>query len=108
MHRTQVLLEEHQYRRLKRESESSGRSIGELVREAIDDKYRPSQERMWAALKASRGAWADRDDIGDGAAGWCSDGRCWGHPYFSGDRAKTPAVEIWTQVIKPLLARMIG
>jgi hypothetical protein len=67
MHRTQVLLEEHQYRRLKRESESSGRSIGELVREAIDDKYRPSQERMWATLKASRGAWADRDDIGDGA-----------------------------------------
>jgi hypothetical protein len=67
MHRTQVMLEEHQYRRLKRESESSGRSIGELVREAIDDKYRPSQERMWAALKASRGAWADRDDLGDGA-----------------------------------------
>ena len=67
MHRTQVMLEEHQYRRLKRESESSGRSIGDLVREAIDDKYRPSQERMWAALKASRGAWADRDDIGDGA-----------------------------------------
>jgi hypothetical protein len=67
MHRTQVMLEEHQYRRLKRESEASGRSIGELVREAIDDKYRPSQERMWAALRASRGAWADRDDIGDGA-----------------------------------------
>jgi len=67
MHRTQVLLEEHQYRRLKRESESSGRSIGELVREAIDAKYRPSQQRMWDALKASRGAWADREDIGDGA-----------------------------------------
>jgi hypothetical protein len=67
MHRTQVLLEEHQYRRLKLESESSGRSLGELVREAIDDKYRPSQERMWAALDASWGAWADRDDIGDGA-----------------------------------------
>ena len=67
MHRTQVMLEEHQYRRLKRESESSGRSIGELVREAIDHKYRPSQERMWAALRASRGAWAGRADIGDGA-----------------------------------------
>ena len=67
MHRTQVMLEEHQYRRLKRESASSGRSIGELVREAIDDKYQPSQERMWAALKASRGAWASRNDVGDGA-----------------------------------------
>ncbi|HEY7071019.1 MAG TPA: ribbon-helix-helix protein, CopG family [Acidimicrobiales bacterium] len=68
MHRTQVMLEEHQYRRLKRESEASGRSIGELVREAIDDKYRPSQERTWAGLKATRGAWAARNDIGDGAA----------------------------------------
>ena len=67
MHRTQVLLEEHQYRRLKRESQNSGRSIGELVRAAIDEKYRPDQERMWVALEASRGAWAGRDDIGDGA-----------------------------------------
>jgi hypothetical protein len=67
MHRTQVLLEEHQYRRLKREAQNSGRSIGELVREAIDERYRPDQERMWAALEASRGAWADRDDVGDGA-----------------------------------------
>jgi predicted DNA-binding protein len=63
MHRTQVMLEEHQYRRLKRESESTGRSIGELVREAIDEKYGESQERLWKALEASRGAWADRDDI---------------------------------------------
>ena len=65
MHRTQVMLEEHQYRRLKRESESTGRSIGELVREAIDEKYGESQERLWKALEASWGAWADRDDIGD-------------------------------------------
>ena len=67
MHRTQVMLEDHQYARLKRESESTGRSIGDLVREAIDEKYAPSQDRVWAALKASRGAWADRDDIGDAA-----------------------------------------
>ena len=38
MHRTQVLLEEHQYRRLKREAQNSGRSIGDLVREAIDER----------------------------------------------------------------------
>lgn len=68
MHRTQVLLEEHQYRRLKHEAQNSGRSIGELVREAIDEKYQPAQERVWAALDASCGAWADRDDIGDGGA----------------------------------------
>lgn len=67
MHRTQVMLEEHQYEQLKRESESTGRSIGDLVRQAIDERYGSSQDRLWAALEASRGAWADRDDIGDGA-----------------------------------------
>jgi hypothetical protein len=67
MHRTQILLEENQYQRLKRESASTGRSIGDLVREAIDEKYNSKQERMWKALEASWGAWADRDDIGTGA-----------------------------------------
>ena len=67
MHRTQIMLEERQYERLKREAASSGRSIGDLVREAIDAKYDSKQERMWKALEASRGAWADRDDIGTGA-----------------------------------------
>lgn len=61
------MLEEHQYEQLKRESESTGRSIGDLVRQAIDERYGSSQDRLWAALEASRGAWADRDDIGDGA-----------------------------------------
>jgi hypothetical protein len=67
MHRTQIMLEESQYQRLKRESASTGRSIGDLVREAIDEKYDSKQERMWKALEASWGAWADRDDIGTGA-----------------------------------------
>jgi hypothetical protein len=67
MHRTQILLEENQYQRLKRESASTGRSIGDLVRKAIDEKYNSKQERMWKALEASWGAWADRDDIGTGA-----------------------------------------
>jgi hypothetical protein len=67
MHRTQILLEDGQYQRLKSESASTGRSIGDLVREAIDQKYNSKQERMWRALEASRGAWADRDDIGTGA-----------------------------------------
>ena len=61
------MLEEHQYERLKRESEATGRSIGDLVRQAIDELYGGSQDRLWAALEASRGAWSDRDDIGDGA-----------------------------------------
>ena len=61
------MLEDAQYQRLKREAEASGRSIGELVREAIDEKYDRSQELLWEALRESWGAWADRDDIGDGA-----------------------------------------
>lgn len=40
------------------------------------------------------------------SAGWSSDGRYWGHPYFSGERPKAPPEEIWTQVVQPLLARM--
>ena len=61
------MLEDAQDQRLKREAEASGRSIGELVREAIDEKYDRSQELLWEALRESWGAWADRDDIGDGA-----------------------------------------
>jgi hypothetical protein len=68
MHRTQVLLEEQQYRLLKAEAERTGASIGELVRRAVEQAYgQGRQEALRAALRASRGAWADRDDIGDGA-----------------------------------------
>jgi len=35
MHRTQVLLEEESYARLREESARTGRSIGDLVREAV-------------------------------------------------------------------------
>jgi hypothetical protein len=44
--------------------------------------------------------------LSDLSAGWCSDGRVWGHPYFSGELAKTPPREIWDQVIRPLLRRI--
>jgi hypothetical protein len=67
MHRTQIMLEEGQDQRLKAESASTGRSIADLVRDAVDEKYSRDQARMWKALRASRGAWADRDDIGTGA-----------------------------------------
>jgi hypothetical protein len=67
MHRTQIMLTEAQYLRLKEESERLGRSIGDLVRSAVEEVYETSQERLKRALRDSRGAWADRDDIGDGA-----------------------------------------
>lgn len=67
MHRTQIMLDDHQYSRLKLESERTGRSIADLVREAVDDKFKAGSDRVWKALRAARGAWADRDDIGTGA-----------------------------------------
>jgi hypothetical protein len=39
MHRTQILLEDEQYERLKRRSRNTGTAIGELVRRAIDAMY---------------------------------------------------------------------
>lgn len=67
MHRTQILLDDHQYYQLRSESERTGRSIADLVREAVDEKFQASNDRVWRALRASRGAWADRDHIGTGA-----------------------------------------
>lgn len=67
MHRTQIMLDELQYHQLKAESERTGRSIADLVREAVDEKFRTSSDHAWQALLASHGAWADRDDIGTGA-----------------------------------------
>lgn len=65
MHRTQILLEESQYERLKGQAERTGRSIGDLVREAIDAHYgRTATEDLRRTLRASRGAWGDR--AGDG------------------------------------------
>lgn len=68
MHRTQVLLEGEQYEQLKAESARSGRSIGELIRAAVDRAYRRDPAERVAALRKARGAWAERDDIGDGVA----------------------------------------
>jgi len=68
MHRTQIMLTEAQYLKLKLESGKSGRSIADLVRSAVDEVYDTSQERLRKAFIESRGAWADRDDIGDSVA----------------------------------------
>lgn len=67
MHRTQILLEEHQYERLRAEARRTGRSMGELVRAAVDVTYGDgSREQLEEAFRASGGAWSARK--GDGAA----------------------------------------
>ncbi len=50
-HRLQLLLEESQYQRLSRRAHEEGRSVGSLVREAID--------LAWAEPDAARQAAAD-------------------------------------------------
>ena len=61
MHRTEVLLEEHQYRQLKEESARTGRSIGDLVRDAVSARYATGTSRdLMDACDASFGAWSRR------------------------------------------------
>lgn len=70
MHRTQILLEDAQYARLRTESKASGTGIGELIRRAVDQVYglHSTQDRL-RALDESFGGAADADFDGlDGAA----------------------------------------
>ncbi len=65
MHRTQVTLTDSQYARLKDESARSGRSLAELVRRALDERYAtaPNADRM-RLLDSAFGAWADHAESG--------------------------------------------
>lgn len=63
MIRTQVLLEETQYRYLKQRSRETGESLSQLVRDAVDRMSvhdAPLRERALALLGAFE---ADRDDV---------------------------------------------
>jgi len=60
-HRTQITLSDEQYERLKRESAESGLSIAELVRRRLDGPRELPAEEKLDAIRASRGAWKDRD-----------------------------------------------
>lgn len=68
MHRISVMFTDVQYDRLRREAGLTGRSMSDVVRAAFDRVYDTSADRLRRAIDESRGAWADRDDIGDGAA----------------------------------------
>ena len=67
MHRTQILLEDEQYERLREQSEASGTGIGELVRRVVDQVYGSvsTRERL-SALDESFGVAEDFDGL-DGA-----------------------------------------
>jgi hypothetical protein len=64
----EITLEDEQYEQLEKESRLTGRSVAELVRAAIDDKYGVGyHERLRRALRESAGS-ADPDDF-DGLSG---------------------------------------
>jgi predicted DNA-binding ribbon-helix-helix protein len=67
MHRTQVLLEQEQYERLKDEAERTGVSIGHLIRQALAEKYggEDRREALRVALRESAGAWAGLEVDGE-------------------------------------------
>lgn len=64
-HRTQITLSDAQYAGLKRESERSGLSLAELVRQSLSATYRTHGMAQAAAFEDSFGAWGDRNFDGE-------------------------------------------
>jgi hypothetical protein len=66
MVRTQLYLDEKLHARLKDISKKQGKTISELVREALLRVYgRASVEDLRASARGIYGLWKERDDIGD-------------------------------------------
>jgi predicted DNA-binding ribbon-helix-helix protein len=64
-HRTQIILEDAQYLRLKAESERTGLGLAELVRRALDRTYGSHTANATEVLAETLGAWRGR--TGDAA-----------------------------------------
>lgn len=66
MVRTQLYLDEAIHRRLRTLARRQGRTLSELVRDALRQAYgKPHADEQEATLRAIEGLWRDRDDIGD-------------------------------------------
>jgi hypothetical protein len=69
MVRTQLYLDEAIHRRLQALARRQGRTLSELVRDALVQTYgRPHADERAATLQAIEGLWRDRDDLGEGDA----------------------------------------
>jgi len=66
MRRTQIYLDDRQRRKLDRVAKRTGRTVADLIREAIDARYTASpREDFLAALRAGTfGVWKERADLG--------------------------------------------
>ncbi len=66
MVRTQLYLDEAIHRRLQALARRQGRTLSELVREALAQTYgKPHADEREATLRAIEGLWRDRGEIGD-------------------------------------------
>ena len=64
--RTQLYLDDDMHRRLRDLARKQGRTVSELVREALVRTYgKPDVDRLEATLNAIAGLWCDRDDLPD-------------------------------------------
>lgn len=65
MHRTQIMLTDAQHARLKDESARTGRSLAELIRNALDERYAPlSDGERQRLFDAAYGGWGERTESG--------------------------------------------
>ena len=68
MRRTQIYLTDAHGRLLQDRRRASGRTISQLIRDAIDATYasgrRLSQDERLRIARRAAGAWADRDETG--------------------------------------------
>jgi len=57
----QITLDDRQYERLRREAERTGASLAELIRRAVDEKYRRdlTVEEKLAILERTAGLWTE-------------------------------------------------
>ncbi len=64
-HRTQITIDDEHYELLRREMRTTGASLAELIRRAIDQTYkRSSADSRQQALDVSFASWADLDITG--------------------------------------------
>jgi hypothetical protein len=63
MKRTQLYLDEDVWKALHIQSRQSGKSISELIRETLREKYKLSLANRKRVMQGWVGVWKDRDDL---------------------------------------------
>ncbi|HVE82847.1 MAG TPA: CopG family transcriptional regulator [Myxococcales bacterium] len=61
MKRTQIYLSDDEAGTLRRKARESGRTVSDLIREAIDRTYLSDPRAVLGVLDATAGAWSGRD-----------------------------------------------